>query len=32
VLNSEGALIDVGKVLAGVCGAGTPLTRTGYSL
>jgi alkylation response protein AidB-like acyl-CoA dehydrogenase len=31
VLNSEQALIDAGKVLAGVAGAGTPLTREGYS-
>lgn len=32
VLNSEQALIDAGKVLAGVEGAATPLTRGGYSL
>lgn len=32
VLNGEAALIDAGKVLAGVDGAGTPLTREGYSL
>lgn len=31
VLNSEQALTDAGKVLAGVEGAGTPLTREGYS-
>jgi alkylation response protein AidB-like acyl-CoA dehydrogenase len=31
VLNSEQALIDAGKVLVGVEGAGTPLTREGYS-
>lgn len=31
VLNSEQALIDAGKVLAGIEGAGTPLTREGYS-
>lgn len=32
VLNGEQALIDAGKVLAGIAGAGTPLTREGYSL
>jgi alkylation response protein AidB-like acyl-CoA dehydrogenase len=32
VLNSEQALIDAGKVLVGVTGAATPLTREGYSL
>lgn len=32
VLNSEQALIDAGKVLAGTEGAATPLTREGYSL
>jgi alkylation response protein AidB-like acyl-CoA dehydrogenase len=31
VLNSEQALIDAGMVLVGVEGAGTPLTREGYS-
>ncbi len=31
VLNSEQALIDAGKVLSGIDGAGTPLTRDGYS-
>ena len=31
VLNSEQALIDTGKVLVGIEGAGTPLTREGYS-
>ena len=31
VLNSEQALIDAGSVLVGVEGAGTPLTREGYS-
>jgi indole-3-acetate monooxygenase len=31
VLNSEQALIDAGKVLVGASGAGTPLTREGYS-
>ncbi len=32
VLNSEQALIDAGKVLAGDEQSGTPLTREGYSL
>jgi alkylation response protein AidB-like acyl-CoA dehydrogenase len=32
VLNSEQALIDAGKMLAGDDDAGTPLTREGYSL
>jgi alkylation response protein AidB-like acyl-CoA dehydrogenase len=32
VLNSEQALIDAGKVLAGADGAATPMTRGGYSL
>jgi hypothetical protein len=32
VLNSEQALIDAGTMLAGDDGAGTPLTREGYSL
>lgn len=32
VLNSDQALIDAGKMLAGDAGAGTPLTREGYSL
>lgn len=32
VLNSDQALIDAGKMLAGDDGAGTPLTREGYSL
>jgi indole-3-acetate monooxygenase len=32
VLNSEQALIDAGKMLAGDDAAGTPLTREGYSL
>lgn len=32
VLNSEQALIDAGKMLAGDLAAGTPLTREGYSL
>lgn len=32
VLNSEQALIDAGKVLAGIEGAATPLTRGGYAL
>lgn len=31
VLNSEQALIDTGKVLAGADGAATPMTREGYS-
>jgi indole-3-acetate monooxygenase len=31
VLNSPQSLIDAGKVLSGVSGAGTPLTREGYS-
>lgn len=31
VLNSEQALIDTGKVLAGADGAVTPMTREGYS-
>ncbi len=31
VLNSEQALIDAGKLLAGTEGAGTPMTREGYS-
>lgn len=32
VLNSEQALIDAGRMLAGDDAAGTPLTREGYSL
>ena len=32
VLNSEQALIDAGKMLAGSDGAATPMTRGGYSL
>lgn len=31
VLNSDQALIDAGGVLVGAAGAGTPLTREGYS-